>query len=192
MQLAAAIVAAVLPLATVAGCSAGPSPTPSSSSETMTPKPATPTPIVTPSTAPTPRAGEADVVALVKKYYEIDQLITNNPKVPLSRYKEVSTGSNLHGLQDYRRGSRNRGERYSGKTKMIGEPRVKTLEPADNPLRAKATACLDIRGTRAVNNQGKSIVRPGRPDFYIDRLSLKLTESGWRVYMVRSTGVSKC
>jgi hypothetical protein len=66
-------------------------------------------------------------VALVKKYYEIDELITNNPKVPLRRYKEVSTGSNLHGLQDYRRGSRNRGERYSGKTKMIGEPRVKTL-----------------------------------------------------------------
>jgi hypothetical protein len=131
-------------------------------------------------------------VALVKKYYEIDEQITNNPKVPLRRYKEVSTGSNLHGLQDYRRGSRNRGERYSGKTKMIGEPRVKALEPADNPARAKATACLDIRSTRAVNNQGKSIVRPGRPDFYIDRLSLKLTEAGWRVYMVRSTGVSKC
>src|SRR5689334_6487676 len=101
MQLAAAIVAAVLPLATVASCSAGPSPTPSSSSVTLTPKPATPTPTVTPTTPATPQPAEAEVVALVKKYYEIDDLISNDPKVPLRRYKEVSTGSDLHATQDY-------------------------------------------------------------------------------------------
>jgi hypothetical protein len=194
-QHAGAVLAAALILSAAAGCTLGPadpSPTPTSSSVTLTPKPATPIPTVTPSTPATPQPAEAEVVALVKKYYEIDELITNNPKAPLRRYKEVSTGSNLNGLQDYRRGSRNRGERYTGKTKIIGEPRVKTLQPADNPARAKAIACLDVRGTRAVDRQGKSIVRPGRPDFYIDRLSLKLTEAGWRVHMVRSRGVSKC
>ena len=194
-QPAAAVLAAALLLSAAAGCTIGPadpSLTPMPSSAGSTPTPATPTPIVTPSTSPTPRAGEAEVVALVKKYYEIDDLISNDPKVPLRRYKEVSTGSDLHATQDYRRGSRNRGERFSGRTKIVGKPRVMALEPADNPARAKAIACLDVRGTRAVDRQGKSIVRPGRPDFFIDRLSLKLTDSGWRVYLVRNKGASKC
>jgi len=194
-QLAAAGVAVALTLTTCASCTIGPgspSPSPTSSSATWTPKASTPTPSVTPSTSATPRPAEAEVVALVKKYYEIDDLISNDPKVPLRRYKEVSTGSDLHATQDYRRGSRNRGERFSGRTKIVGEPRVTALEPAGNPARAKAIACLDVRGTRAVDRQGKSIVRPGRPDFFIDRLSLKLTDAGWRVYLVRNKGASKC
>ena len=52
--------------------------------------------------------------------------------------------------------------------------------------------CLDVRKVRAVDKQGNSIVPKNRPDFFIERLIVRKTTDGWRVYDIRNKGASKC
>jgi len=197
LRLAAASLAITLLLAAGAGCTnssnGNPSSDPTSSTTTPPPTAASATPTVTPSSPSSepPTPGKAEVVALVKKYYAIDDAVARDRSVPVSRYKEVAAGDWSKTIRAYRTAARLRGQRVIGKT-IVSDPTVAGLSPAADPNRARARVCLDVRKVRAVDKQGNSIVPKNRPDFFIERLTLRKTSVGWRVDDIRNKGTSKC
>ena len=123
-RLAATSLAVTLLLAAGAGCTNSPNGNPSSdpTSSTTTPPPtaASATPTVTPSspTSKPPTPGKAEVVALVKKYYAIDDAVARDRSVPVSRYKEVAGGEWSKTIRAYTTAARLRGERVNGRDEV--------------------------------------------------------------------------
>jgi hypothetical protein len=189
--------AVTLLLAAGAGCTNSPNGNPSSdpTSSTTTPPPtaASATPTVTPSppSSEPPIPGKAEVVALVKKYYAIDDAVARDRSVPVSRYKEVAGGEWSKTIRAYTTAARLRGERVKGRTK-ITEPKVMSLSPAQDPTVARVTVCVDVRAVQVFNKQGESIVPSNRPDFSVERLVVRKTKGAWLVYEIRDKSVKAC
>lgn len=179
------------------GCTTGPGPQQPSPSVVLSSSPSVaPTgPTVTPTTEPTDPVdpNEAAVIALIKRYYATNNKIRTNRSVPVSRYKSVTTGEYYELLRDAVRASRARGERASGGVKVVGEPAVSRLTPRGAPMSARVIACIDVRGAKLVDREGRSRVSKDRSPFYVEQATAKKTKSsGWRISNVTNRGTKKC
>ena len=144
-------------------------------------------------TSPEYRA-RREIITLVEKYYAIDEAIAANPSVPLKRYYEVAQGDYAGSLLQGAQARRAKGYRVIGQVE-VGTPEIRDLRLSSSKGSVPAATvrvCLDVSGVNVVDKKGKSIVEPGRPDAYIERLSLKKRKYGWRVTDGADTETRKC
>ena len=193
------VVWAVAPLALLVACSTpsvDPSPTPASTAGTVavTPTgPTSPTPSTPSSTDPAPQPGEREVLALVAKYYRVDEQIVKSKRVPLDKYYLVAAGAYAQTLLQNAQSERSKGHRVRGAVKL-GPTQVLSLVPADSvrPRRAKVSTCVDVRKVNVVDRDGKSVVQSGRADFYVETLTVVRKKVGLRVIDASDKVASRC
>jgi len=194
------VVWAVAPLALLVACSTpsvDPSPTPASTAGTVAVTPTGPTSPTasTPSTTdPAPQPGEREVLALVAKYYRVDEQIAKSKRVPLDKYYLVAAGDYAQSLLQNAQQRRARGYRAVGNFR-VGRPEILHLDTqrskADPPA-ATVRTCVDVRDVNLVDKRGKSVVSPNRADAYIERLTLRKKSAGWRVVKATNRGTTRC
>ena len=174
--------------------STGPVPTPSAAESSPAPtSPSTPTPTASPTADAKTERARREVLALVAKYYKVDEAIASNPKVPLDRYYEVAGGDYVLSLLQAAQLQRAKGYKVIG-TVRLGPTKVQTLRRNESGEYASATVttCLDVSRVNVVDKRGKSVVRPERADAYVETLSLKKKKYGWRVFDGKDKETARC
>ena len=175
--------------------STGPVPTPSSTVSPPTPTPApTPTPTARPTADAKTEAARREVLALVDKYYKVDQRIAKNRRVPLDRYYTVAAGKYVQVLLQNAQSQRAQGHRVIGSVRF-GRPDVLKLDPSgdkDKLPSATVQICLDVSRVDVVDQEGKSVVKPNRADAYVERLRIQKKKNGWRVVAGTNKGTARC
>ena len=194
----AAVVVVVTAWSTASGCSepaADPVPTPSASASTVAPSaPSSSTPTASPTPDAKTQRARREVLALVDKYYWVDQRIAKDRRVPLDRYYTVADGKYVQALLQNAQTQRARGYRVTGSIEF-GRPSIQKLDPSgEKGKRPSATVqiCLDVRGVKVVDRHGKSVVKSNRADAYVERLKLEKKKYGWRVVDGTNRGTSRC
>ena len=193
----AAVVVVVTAWSTASGCTepaVDPVPTPSTSAST--PAPSAPS-SSTPTASPTPDAktqrARREVLALVDKYYRVDEAIATNPKVPLKRYYEVAGGDYAQSLLQAAQLQRAKDYKVIGKVRL-GPTKVRKMRRNESAEYATATVstCIDVSKVNVVDKRGKSVVQPGRANAYIETLSLRKKKYGWRVFDGKDKEATRC
>lgn len=158
---------------------------------------ATPEPSPTGSTAtPGSRTEKStrEVLALVKKYFAVDEAVATDQTTPLKRYNEVAAGDYATELQRGAQAMRAKGYRVKGKTRP-STPELKDLNLAPakrKPATARVAVCVDVRDVDVVDKRGKSVVSATRADAYNEVLRLERKSYGWRVVDASDTEASTC
>ena len=153
--------------------------------------------VATAATSTTARPPESQVAstaasAVLRKYYDVRNQLRTDPSKPLSLLttiaisKELSTEKNLFTTE------RKHGVHQVGDTKVTKlEVQSVNLDNSDPSAGKVPTVtidvCYDVKGVDIVDKDGKSIVKPGRPNTgWIEYLVsnyqwAKDPEGGWRV-----------
>ena len=114
------------------------------------------------------------------KYYTVEELIGRDRKVPLKRYYEVAGGEYVADPARLRAGARGRRGTASSATHEFGQRVVEELTPsgAKGPFRAASVrACVDVSDVDVVDRKGRSVVKKGRADAYVEHLTVTRTKS---------------
>ena len=164
-------------------------PTVSASSPTLS----TPSETPRPSARPTPQPLEREVLALAQKYYEVDEAIATDRKVPLSRYYEVAGGDYASGLLAAAQRQRRMGYKVTGKV-AVSRHHVQEIRAssAKSPATATVRVCIDVSAVNVVDRTGKSVVEANRSDAYLEDLHLRKARYGWRVFDAEDTETPTC
>lgn len=187
---ARAIAAAALLLVAMTSCAndgqdpaANASPTPSSSTPTPT---ATATP-----PSDTELASEA-ASATLRKYYDVRNQLRQNPSRPLSLLDQVAISTELAAQKNLFKKERKQGLHQVGATK-VAELEVQSVNLDNSDPKAgkvptvQIDLCFDVSKVDVVDADGKSVIRPDRPDtgwiqFLVSNYEWETDpDAGWRV-----------
>lgn len=170
-----ALATAALLIVVITACSnSGPDPAATGSTE---PPAQTAT---SPSSTPTQRSDSqvaSDAAsALVRKYYAVRDELGQDPKVPLSELRSTEIGIELAADQQLFKKERQEGLHQTGDTK-IAKLIVQAVTLDNDPQSGRVPTvqvdvCYDVTDVDLVDAQGKSRVKPSRP------------ETGWIRYFV--------
>jgi hypothetical protein len=123
-------------------------------------------------------------LALVEKYFAVDEAVALHPGVPLKRYYEVAAGPYANELQRGAQSLRAKGYRVKGRTRA-GTAQVQALNLTSGKQKrpaARVRVCVDVSDVKVVDKHGRSVVDADRPDAYYEVLRLeKQQKFGWRV-----------
>jgi hypothetical protein len=148
------------------------------------------------SSSPTPtspsESATAAATATVNDYYAIRNQLRRDPTQPLSKLKSVAISTELTTQQTLFKREREQGLHQIGETKVVElEVQSVNLDNSDPQAGKVPTVtidvCYDVKGVDIVDKDGKSIVKPGRPNTgWIEYLVsnyqwAKDPEGGWRV-----------
>ena len=187
---ARAIAAAALLLVAMTSCAndgqdpaANASPTPSSSTPTPT---ATATP-----PSDTELASEA-ASATLRKYYDVRNQLRQNPRRPLSLLGQVAISTELAAQKNLFKKERKQGLHQVGATK-VAELEVQSVNLDNSDPKAgkvptvQIDLCFDVSKVDVVDADGKSVIRPDRPDtgwiqFLVSNYEWETDpDAGWRI-----------
>jgi hypothetical protein len=187
---ARAIAAAALLLVAMTSCAndgqdpaANASPTPSSSTPTPT---ATATP-----PSDTELASEA-ASATLRKYYDVRNQLRQNPRRPLSLLGQVAISTELAAQKNLFKKERKLGLHQVGATK-VAELEVQSVNLDNSDPKAgkvptvQIDLCFDVSKVDVVDADGKSVIRPERPDtgwiqFLVSNYEWETDpDAGWRI-----------
>lgn len=187
---ARAIAAAALLLVAMTSCAndgqdpaANASPTPSSSTPTPT---ATATP-----PSDTELASEA-ASATLRKYYDVRNQLRQNPSRPLSLLDQVAISTELAAQKNLFKKERKQGLHQVGATK-VAELEVQSVNLDNSDPKAgkvptvQIDLCFDVSKVDVVDADGKSVIRPDRPDtgwiqFLVSNYEWETDpDAGWRI-----------
>lgn len=174
---------AVVLVATLAGCSG----------QTGVPPTTTAPPSSTMTSAPSPNE-QASIGAerVLRQFYATIDALRKDHSLPVSRLADVAASTELSAYQRLIKSERKQGVHQVGETR-IGQLEVQAVD-LDNsaPTAGKVPtvqidACLDVTDTDVVDDEGASVIEPGRADTGWVRHTLVNyewnddPESGWRV-----------
>jgi hypothetical protein len=161
-------------LAAVSACG-GSNTDPPPTSEPSSPSPSSPTTSSSPS-SPSDAASAAATDAVQSYFAVVDQL-RSDPAVDLKKLKSVATSAQLNAVETLITRQRDEGQRQTGTT-ALNELKVQSVN-LDNsdPNAGKVPTvvidvCWDVTKVDVLDESGKSIVSPDRPD------------TGWTRYTV--------
>jgi len=169
-----------------------------SCSDTGADPPASPlpstTPSVTKSTAP-PSPSEvaaADATQVVRDYFAVLDRVRQDPSAPLSELAKVMIGIELEAETHLVTSERSRKLHQTGSTEIlkltVQSVNLDNSDPAAGKVpTASIDVCWDVSGADLIDQNGKSVVKPSRPDrgwtrYFLANRHWKADPSGgWRV-----------
>ena len=162
-------------LAAVTACGADGSDPPSAPESSAASSPSDPATSTAPN-SPT-EAARSDATSVVRSYFTVVDHLRSRPAADLMKLKSVATSAQLTAIQTLIGRQRDQGQRQTGKT-GISELTVQTvnLDNSDPDAGRVPTViidvCWDVTKVDVLDESGKSIVSPDRP------------ETGWTRYTV--------
>jgi hypothetical protein len=157
--------AGALVLAAVTACNdSGSDPGPISS-----PTSASSTPIGPASTMSPTDVASTNATDVVRRYYAVLDEVRQNPKLPISKLRQVETGVELDADIRLVRSERSKDLRQIGSAKLV-EVKAQSVNLDNSDPRAGKVptvvvdVCWDVSAVDVVDRSGKSVVTPTRPD----------------------------
>jgi hypothetical protein len=165
------------------------------------------------STSPTPSASETPPTeveaasqaaeATVREYYEIRDQLGLDPTAPLRLFRQVATSIELEAQQRLFKKERSQGLVQTGHTR-IAELVVQSVDLNNSDPKAgrvptvQVDVCYDVTDVDVVDEDGKSIVNPDRPEkgwirYFVSNYKWETDPSGaWRVATSKSLERAPC
>jgi hypothetical protein len=183
-----ALATAAMLLVAGAACARGNDP-----SATQSPIPSSPAPTTATSTPPSEsEVASGAASALVRKYVAVVDRLRQDRRAPLSDLTSVATSAQLSAMRRLIGGERDKNLHQTGDTK-VAELTVQSVNLDNSDPKAgkvptvQIDVCVDVSRVDVLDNSGKSIVSPSRPDTGWTRYTVSnydyanSPKGGWRV-----------
>jgi hypothetical protein len=183
------ISAAALLLAAVSACGGGDADPPRTSEPSLT-SPSSPRTSSSPSSPSD--AASADATDAVQSYFTVVDRLRSDPAADLKKLNSVATSAQLNAVETLISRQRDEGQRQTGAT-AINELKVQSVNLDNSDPKAGKVptvvidVCWDVSKVDVLDESGKSIVSPNRPDTGWTRYTVANykyaadSAGGWRV-----------
>lgn len=171
---------------------------------TGTPTPSSPSSTTSSPTPPSESEVASEAAsAVLRKYYDVRNLLRQDSSHPLSRLDSVAISTELAAQQNLFKKERQQGLHQRGETKVT-ELKVQSVNLDNSDPKAgkvptvQIDLCFDVSNVDVVDASGKSIVSPDRPDtgwiqFLVSNYQWDTDPDGaWRVASSRDIKRSPC
>lgn len=144
----------------------------------------------------------AQALSSVQSYYATIDKLASSSTLSLNELDSVATGANVTQEKTALLGYRSNGWVEKGKT-VVAATRVTGVDLTNGTSQTPpvfptvhVVACIDVTTVREVDKAGKTVTLRGRPNFFIETLTIinvnYPSSTGWRVSEAPNKGATSC